>query len=195
MSLRAIDFAFLDDIGYDILDAGVAGEEVYAWGGWGDYSIWSVHAERIFGIMDTNHPARFDDQLLAGIDAFGLAPNSSLANAVLTGTAAWEGFLMGVDVGQDIVLPVFGDASLQVELSDLGGTARFDNLAVYVENEPAPFRAPSLAYPIRVTDNAFSDTENRVVGAFYGPAHEEMAGTLSDRAPDVNLLASFGGER
>ena len=91
--------------------------------------------------------------------------------------------------------PVFGNAELQVGLEDLRGTASFDDLTVYVENKPAFFRQPSLNYSITVSGNSFSDADNHLSGRFFGPTHEEMAGTLSDQRSHVNLLAGFGGKR
>ena len=89
--------------------------------------------------------------------------------------------------------PVFGNAEFRVELSTLQGTASFDALTVHVGGVASPFRDPDLDYTIGVTGNAFSDAEGRVLGGFYGPRHEEMAGVLNDRAPSVNLIAGFGG--
>ena len=93
--------------------------------------------------------------------------------------------------------PVAGDAELRVHLETLDGTAGFDNLTVHTDGAQQPFRAPSLEYSIAIADNAFSfsNANARVQGGFFGPAHEEMAGVLEDRSPEVNLLAGFGGTR
>ena len=56
-------------------------------------------------------------------------------------------------------------------------------VTLFVENEAAPFRSPDPEYAIRISGNAFHDAGDRVAGAFYGPAHEEMAGVLEDRSP------------
>ncbi len=169
-------------------------QEVYGWGAWGRYSAWGVGVERTLELRDHRH---FHDHLRAGADAFGIEPATSLAqNPVLTGTATWSGSLLGVDLGRNMLPPVFGDAELEVELESLGGTARFDDLTVFVGNKAAPFRQSSLEYTIDVTgENSFSDADNHISGGFFGPAHEEMAGILDDRSPDVNLLAGFGGTR
>ena len=194
-----LDFAWLSDIGYEILDANTASEpEVYGWGAWGRYSAWGVGVKRLLvGPMeDFSGEQRFYDELYARADAFGIAPDTSLTqNPALSGTVAWSGSLLGVDLGQDMLPPVFGDAELQIELSGLDGTARFNGLTVFVENAPSPFRAPNLEYVIQVNDNSFSGVDGRIDGAFYGPAHEEVAGVLDDRSLDVNLLAGFGGRR
>ena len=57
------------------------------------------------------------------------------------------------------------------------------------------FRAPRIEYPIAVTGNTFGDEAGLVAGGFFGPAHEEMAGVVDDRDPQVGLLAGFGGTR
>ena len=138
----------------------------------------------------------FTIQFHAGVDAFGITPGSDLSeNTALTGTATWNGSLIGVDLGQDVLPPVFGEAELQVELSSLAGTARFNNLKVFVDNRSTSFRAPNLEYAIDVTGNSFSDAGGYISGSFYGPAHDEMAGVLDDRASNVNLIAGFGGKR
>ncbi len=92
-----------------------------------------------------------------------------------------------------MLLPVFGDASLTVDLADLDGWLAFSSLSTVVDGAASPFRDPSLGYDITITANGFADAANRVDGAFYGPGHEEMAGMLDDRG--VNLMASFGGTR
>ena len=181
-----LDFAILDDIGYDILDAATASEpKLYGYGAWGHYGAWGVGVERM---LDDG------DRLRAGAHAFGVAPATSLADSTgLTGEVTWTGSLLGVDTGHVALPPVFGDAELLVELADLAGSARFDNLAVDVDGVQSPFRVPSLEYAVGISENAFSDEQGRVRGGFFGPAHEEMAGVLDDR--DVRLLAGFGGKR
>ena len=198
-----LDFAYLDDIGYEILDAETASEpEIYGYGAWGRYSTWGVGVERTIQYHGTiryqgGETVSTSDTLRAGADAFGLAPAASLADAYtpLQGGITWSGSLIGVDLGQAMLPPVFGDAELRVELSTLQGTASFDDLTVHVDGVSRAFRAPRLEYDISVAGNAFSNEDGRVLGGFYGPAHEEMAGVLDDRTSDVNLLAGFGGKR
>lgn len=187
-----LDFAFLADLGYDISSAEGAGEpEYYGFGAWGRYSAWSVGIERL--LFDNAPGAR--DELAATADAFGEAPPIRLADSPLRGAATWDGYLIGVDLGTDSLLPVFGDAALTVNLSTLAGIANFDRLRVHEDGTSRPFRSPSLQYPIAVTGNAFADAGLLLEGSFYGPEHDEMAGVLYDTAPDVNLHAGFGGTR
>ena len=192
-----LDFAFLDDIGYEILDPATASEpELYGYGAWGRYSAWGVGVERTIRYQG-GRTVDASDTLRAGADAFGMAPGASLAdaNAPLQGGITWSGSLIGVDLGRAMLPPVFGDAELQVELATLQGTASFDDLTVHVDGVSSAFRAPHLGYAINVTGNSFSDANGYVRGGFFGPAHEEMAGVLDDRTAAVKLIAGFGGQQ
>ena len=127
-----------------------------------------------------------------------MAPGVDLADmhAPLQGTVTWSGSLIGVDLGQAMLPPVFGDAELRVELSTLQGTATFDDLTVYVGGESlAPSVLGGWSTPLVWPANDFSDDDGRLAGGFFGPGHEEMAGVLDDRRATVNLLAGFGGTR
>ena len=151
-----IDFAFLADIGYGILDAATASEpELYGYGAWGRYSAWGAGVERTIHYQGGN-VVEARDTLQAGADAFGMAPSASLAdvNMPLQGSITWSGSLIGVDLGQDMLPPVFGGAELHVVLSTLQGTARFDNLTVHLGGVSRAFRAPRLEYDIGVAGNA-----------------------------------------
>ena len=182
-----LDFAILTDMGYEILDEATASKpELYGYGAWGQYGAWGVGVERIL--------RGSSDRLRAGADAFGITPTTSLADStVLQGQVTWAGSLLGVDTRHAALPPVFGDAELSVELADLTGTAIFDNLAVDVDGQSRTFRMSSLSYDVSVSQNGFSDEEDRIMGGFFGPSHEEMAGVLDDR--EVSLLAGFGGRR
>ncbi len=192
-----LDFAFLRDIGYEILDAATASEpELYGYGAWGRYSTWGAGVERTIRYQG-GRVVEATDGLRAGADAFGMAPGATFADAhgALQGNANWSGSVIGVDLGRAMLPPVFGNAELQVELSSLQGTASFDDLTVQVDGVSSAFRASSLDYAITVTGNSFSDADGHVNGGFFGPAHEEMAGVLDDRTATVNLIAGFGGQR
>ena len=198
-----LDFGFLADIGYEVLDAGIEDvPEVYGLGAWGRYSAWGAGVERAIRYDEEiagniKHVTVFDS-LRAGADAFGVAPAGSFSDghaSAMPGHATWSGSLIGVDLGSPGLPPVFGDAELSVALTSLDGTARFENLVVFVDGETGAFRAPDLEYAIGVTGNSFADSDNRIRGSFFGPGHEEAAGVLHDPAPGVNLLAGFGGAR
>ena len=187
-----LDLAFLADLGYTITDQATASEpELYGYGAWGRYSAWGAGVERL--LVDNQY--RPNDRLRAGADAFGVAPIAPIASSGLVGEAIWRGSLIGVDIGSARLPPVAGDAELRVDLATLNGTASFEGLTVHADGVQSAFRAPSLDYAVDVADNAFSDSEGRVQGGFFGPTHEEMAGVLHDPSPRVNLLAGFGGTR
>ena len=198
-----LDFGFLADIGYEVLDAGTEDlPEVYGLGAWGRYSAWGAGVERTLRYEEEiagsfKHVTVFDS-LRAGADAFGVAPAASFSDghaSATQGHATWSGSLIGVDLGSPGLPPVFGDAELSVALTSLDGTAHFDNLVVFVNGATGTFRAADLEYAIGVTGNAFADSENRIQGRFFGPGHEEAAGVLHDPSSAVNLLAGFGGSR
>ena len=202
-----LDLAYLDDIGYEILDAETAAEpEVYGYGAWGQYSAWGAAVERTIQ-YESGDPnivlsqggiiVEATDTLRASADAFGSAPSATLADTHggAQGDVTWSGSLIGVDVGQVMLPLVFGDAELRLDLSSLEGTAVFDDLTVHVDGVSSSFRESRLEYDIGVTGNVFSDEDGHVRGGFFGPAHEEMAGVLNDRTATVNLIAGFGGKR
>ena len=197
-----LDLAFLADLGFEVREAGTEQEaEIYGFGAWGRYGAWGAGVERTISYEQERrgsiHDVTAHDSLRAGADAFGIVPSADFADAnrSVTGSVTWSGSLLGVDLGQRMLPPVFGDAELSVELSDLSGMARFDNLTVVVDGTPGAFRSPDLEYGIDVTGNTFTDEDGHVEGGFFGPAHEEMAGVLHDTTGDVNLLAGFGGTR
>ena len=190
-----LDFAFLADIGYEVLDAQTASEpEVYGYGAWGRHSAWGAGVERIL-----DAPGGDRDTLRAAADAFGILPDSDFADVHrgVTGDITWSGRLLGVDLGRPMLPPVVGGAELRMNLSTLAGTARFDDLTVLVDGAAREFREPRIEYAVSVsvTGNTFADDAGLVSGGFFGPAHEEMAGVVDDRTPEVNLLAGFGGTR
>ncbi len=192
-----LDFAYLDDAGYEVLDADAASEpELYGYGAWGRYSAWGAGVERTID-YESGRVVTADDRLRAGADAFGMTPSTDLADAhaPLQGGITWSGSLIGVDLERPMLPPVLGDAELQVELSTLQGTAMFDNLTVHIDGASSAFRSTRLEYAIGVSGNSFSDDDGRIRGGFFGPAHEEMAGVLHDRTAGVNLLGGFGGKR
>ena len=98
-------------------------------------------------------------------------------------------------MGHNALPPVSGNAELGVSLETLLGTANFNNLKVIEDGQIDDFRKTGLDYNIVVVGNAFADSKSIVSGGFYGPEHEEMAGTIQDTSEAVNLLAGFGGKR
>ena len=193
-----LDFAILQDIGYDLLSVSEANEpEVYGYGAWATYSAWGAGVERAIEYRGTGDNLRITDRLSAHVDAFGTAPGTDFAdaNSGMTGSATWTGALLGVDIGQAMLPPVFGDAAMTVDLADLDGRLAFSNLTTAIGGDLNNFRRSNLDYDITVTGNGFSDADGIVTGSFYGPGNDEMAGVLDDRSSDVNLIAGFGGVR
>ena len=129
--------------------------------------------------------------------AHGYLPDSDLAdNEALTGTATWEGLLLGFTPDAK---PVAGDAELGVNLDDLTGEAGFTSLESWAAGE-APgdigtgtiWGDGDLGYSIAVNGNTFRQTggdDGILTGAFFGESHEGMGGTLERD----DLTAAFGG--
>ena len=162
------------------------------------YSAWGAGVERDLKYEDHGSDVFPRDRLRAATDAFGIAPGTDLAELHSSGpqgSVIWTGSLIGVDLGNKKLPPVFGDAELGVDLATLEGAARFGNLTVHTDGEAVGFRTPNLMYDVEVTGNSFSDADGHIAGSFFGPAHEEMGGVVNDQDPAVNLLAGFGGTR
>ena len=183
------------DVGWEVLGAATAREsEVYGYGAWAEHSAWGVGVERILGAIPTSrNDIAHHDWLQASAAAFGTAPDTLFTDAFAgrTGAATWSGSLLGVDTSRAMLPPVFGNAELEIQLATLDGTARFDEFMSAIDEDLHLFRVPSLTYGITVVDNGFADVSGVLSGEFFGPAHDEMAGTLDD--PQQNLLAGFGG--
>ena len=158
-----LDFALLSDMGFDIAPKAVGdAPEFYSYGVWGSWSGFAVSAERMLA-------SPTEDWVRAQVGADGVAPNGPLAEAGLSGSAIWEGFLIGVDTSTTALAPVTGDAALEVDLATLSGEARFDGLATHIDGETSTFRHPSLAYAIDVASNAFEDAPNAGPGRVLRP--------------------------
>ena len=80
-----------------------------------------------------------------------------------------------------------------IDLAALDGWARFTDLQRLSSGVATPFRKPTLSYNVSIAGNAFEDADRRVHGAWFGDSHGEIAGTLLDERPSVNLIAGFGG--
>ena len=162
---------------------------------------------------DTSFHLRGDVDFPGGEASFGVASSNGLIqpwaagptpwtnlvdNNDLSGSAAWNGALLGITPALETVA---GDARLTVQLTNLDGLLDFTGLEKWEVNE-APGAAGSgaawgdgdLGYTIRVRGNTFIQTggdDGQVTGAFFGAAHEAMGGVL-ERA---DLSAGFGGQR
>jgi hypothetical protein len=131
--------------------------------------------------------------------AYGYLPRQDLANnRNLTGSAAWNGTLLGFTPDAK---PVAGNAWIGVNLGTLEGRADFTALESRAAGS-APGTAGTgstwgdgtLGYSIAVRGNTFKQTggdEGVLAGIFTGQNHQGAAGTL-ERS---DLTAAFGASR
>ena len=197
-----VDFAVFTDMGYELFNPyRKAKPETYAWAGWGNWAAWGVSVTRsLEWLMYYDLHAR--DYLRAAADHSGLWPFAALSASLGdAGHAEWTGSLLGVDTHHAALLPVTGKARLRVALRPMTASLHLSDLRTSEDGASRSFRRVSLNYHGFAVDDAgglFRETASSlsdaaVEGGFYGPGHEEMAGTVSD--PAVGLLAAFGGAR
>ena len=207
---HAIDFAFLADIGVPVTEE-TTRPETYGLAGWTDHAGFSLSVSRDlrFHLPDRdvrrNHGAWFDaaldvtDRLRVEVDTFGVPSFGDLLQsfpaADLQGTVRYAGGLLGAALDRTGLPPVTGSSSLAVNLGTLGGTASFTSLAVHADGVSEPFAGGALHYAFALHGNAIvgTDAGSTLLADFYGPRHEDVAGTLHDT--DAGLLASFGVTR
>ena len=125
--------------------------------------------------------------------AYGTAPATDLAaNRQLSGSAAWNGALVGFTPA---ARRVAGNAGIAVNLASLDGTAAFTELATIEGNGlTAQWGDGDLRYTIAVRGNTFRETggdDGRLTGIFAGRSHEAAGGTLER----TDLTAAFGAVR
>ncbi len=201
-----IDFAFLADIGLSIR-AATDRPETYGLAGWMDHSAFtlSVSRELQVSLADTQprysisgdrfHSLDTVDLLWAEADAFGDPSSGALAGSFpLAGTVRYSGGMIGTAVELPGFPPVQGHANLAIVLDTLKGKASFTSLRTLAHGGRDRFAGGSLHYPIAVEDNAIAHESRGVslTADFYGPRHEEVAGTLDDSR--AGLVASFGAK-
>ena len=202
----AIDFAFLLDLGLTIKSEGDR-PETYGLSGWMDHSAFTLSVSRELDVSLADPQPRYFingatwegldtvDLLWAEADAFGNQSTGNLAGSfLLAETVRYSGGLIGTAVDIRGLPPVYGDANLWVGLDSLTGKASFTSLETAYNGGRHAFGDGGLHYPITVADNGIRDNASRVslVADFYGPRHEEVAGTLDDS--QAGLLASFGAK-
>lgn len=204
---QAIDFAFLADLGMTIAEE-TDRPETYGLAGWTDHAAFTLAVSRNLRMTLADPQPHYDgaanrwrtldvtDLLWAGADAFGYRSTGNLAMSYpldgSMGKVCYAGGLIGAAIDDAGMPPVTGDANLSVDLAKLDGTASFTSLQVTSDGTPETFAGGALYYPFALSDNAIRGTDsNAALSAdFYGPEHEEVAGTLHD--PRAGLLASFG---
>ena len=202
-----IDFAFLRDLGLTTRPE-TERPETYGLAGWMDHSAFTLSVSRQLDVsLADPQPRHFNyggkwqsldtvDLLWAEADAFGTPSSGSLAGAFpLRGTVRFAGGLIGTAVDYTALPPVYGDANLSIGLESLTGRASFTSLRMSYRGSRYQFADGSLHYPIGVDDNAIRHHTAGVslMANFYGPQHQEVAGTLDDSR--AGLLASFGARQ
>lgn len=204
---QAIDFAFLADLGMTIAEE-TDRPETYGLAGWTDYAAFTLAVSRDLRMTLADSQPHYDgaanrwrtldvtDLLRVGVDAFGYRSTGDLGMSYpmdgSMGKVCYVGGLIGAAIDVDSMPPVTGDAKLAIDLDSLDGTASFTSLEVNSDRTPETFADGALYYPLAIADNSIRGTEahSTLSADFYGPGHEDVAGTLHD--PRVGLLASFG---
>lgn len=197
-----IDFAFLADVGLSILPE-TDRPETYGVAGWLDHAAFlvSVSRELDVSLADDSHYSLWrrrnvldtTDLLWAEAHVFGHTtatdPTRTLPNS---GTVRYNGGLLGVAVDQRGMPPVSGTASIQLDLSAMTGRASFSSLVMAYAGKWYRFGDGNLHYSLAIADDGLRYTTPGISLAanFYGPEHEEIAGTLDDSR--AGLLAGFG---
>ena len=186
-----LDFAYMKDIGYTVLDEYPTGPEMYSYGAWADHTAWSVTVKRAL-FFD---PSRIDDYIAVEAEVMG-SPSEATFSDTHTGTVTWNGSLLATDL--TTFDPVFGGAVITLSAETFDGTVAFTELETVLKTnmghvELTGWRIGQLDYPVSVTGNGFQDADGRVIGTLFGPSHEEAAGTLHDGVE--RITGAFGGKR
>ena len=173
---------------------------------WGEWSDTSFH---FVGRSDDGF-LNFGVALFNGLPqpwVRGTKPYMDLVyNNSLEGTATWNGGLLGFSGPS----PIAGDAELEVSLATLNEPSseqelrfrdiyflnRFENSDLS-ESSERWFDTRNIDYKVNVSGNVFRNVhgegyeQGHVTGAFLGPAHEHMGGTLKR----TDMVGAFGGSR
>ncbi len=170
-----------------------------------DYGEWSDTTHHLIGRSE-------DEALNFGVGLFnglplpwvrGTLPETALAaNRGLRGSATWTGSLLAFSGPS----PLAGRAELQVRLSTLTDPGSEQDLRfrdIYFLNRfesEAPdrwFHTRDIDYKVTVSGNKFLNVREEgyeqgfVTGAFLGPEHEHMGGTVKR----TDMVGAFGGSR
>ena len=167
-----------------------------------DLGDWASTSYHIRGDIEAVNGAAFGVAFRNGLSqpwASGPTPWTNLAdNSALSGTASWEGAMIGFDryTGSH----VGSDADLEIDLGSLAGVLDFTSMEAWATGDVVAIGTGTmwgdgdLAYTVRVRGNTFIQTggdQGVVTGAFFGARHEGMGGTLLRD----DLKAAFGGSR
>ena len=179
----------------EVLQIMYMSQRTEAYNDWGEWSDTSLH---LVGRSEDDF-THFGVALFNGLPqpwARGRLPDSDLAdNRKLTGRVSWEGLLLGFSGPS----PVIGDVKLEVMLSRLADPQDLKFRDIYFVNRfesTGPdrwFPARNLDYKVDIEGNGFwhSSNQGHITGAFLGPEHEGMGGTIKR----TDLVGAFGGTR
>ena len=163
-----------------------------------DFGEWSDNSLHLVGASDDGH-VNFGIALFNGLPlpwARGTTPNSTLSqNNLITGTVSWDGTLLAFSGSS----PVIGTTELTVDMNNLASTQdlKFSDLYFLNRIESTSsdrwFPNRNINYDVTMSTYGFYhlSSNGQVIGAFMGPRHEGMAGTLKR----TDLVGAFGGTR
>ena len=169
---------------------------------WGEWSDTSFHLT----VRSEDDMLNFGVSLFNGLPqpwAHGDKPDTTLAdNSTLSGAATWTGALVAFSGPS----PLAGDAELEVNLATLDDDDHEQDLRfrdiyflnrIESEGEDRWFDTRDIDYKVRITGNFFRNVRDGdyeqgfVAGAFMGPEHEHMGGTVKR----TDMVGAFGGSR
>ena len=159
-------------------------ETTYGYGGWMDHSAFAVELV----LFERHYQGEY--WLAAGSITGEATGHASRSNP--EGTFNWNGVMVGRDSDLESSFAanvVQGDARASTELSGRG-TMTVDVAFTNIRNlNSGDSLADMRWHGLPVTDGSFETRE--ILGTFYGPEHEEVAGTFSRN----QIIGAFGAQR
>ena len=176
------------------------------------YNDWGEWTDTAFHLMGRSEDGdmNFGVALFNGLPqpwARGVFPESNIVdNDELSGTATWSGGLvafsgsspLGGDVDLTVNIPGLHDPDYDHDLnfSDIYFVNRAENQDMSASSDRW-FYTRNIDYKVWISENEFGNDwsegyeEGWVRGAFMGPEHEHMGGTVKR----TDLVGAFGGSR
>ena len=130
----------------------------FALGGWLEHSYLIVERAQIF----FDDPAE-DDHLEVFANSIGYAPGTN----PVSGSAAWQGVVVGYDLSTSAGALIEGDATIAMSFA----RSTIDIVFTRLQGRPN-----MIWTDLQVVDGVFQDTA--LWGQFYGPNHEEAGGVF-----------------
>lgn len=156
-------------------------QESNLYGGWMDHGAFFVSANLVTYTQDGE---TYDFGYAYG-GAFGTASGSTPSS----GSASWQGVMVGADVAREEGLQ--GDASLSADFAARSVDVAFTNVR---EVTTAGLRNSIIFSDVPMTSDGFSQGSryrNRISGTFYGSGHQEAGGTFEHGS----IFGAFGAKR